>query len=55
MPPKKVTLPAFTKMEARVEMLVSEISEVQSTLEKSAEYGDNQPREFDSNVGKMLG
>ncbi|XP_050906359.1 uncharacterized protein LOC127120018 [Lathyrus oleraceus] len=32
MPPKKVTLPAFTKMEARVEALESEISEVRSTL-----------------------
>ena len=32
MPPKKVTVPAFTKMEARVEALESEISEVRSTL-----------------------
>lgn len=34
MPPKKVTFPAFMKMEARVEVLESEISEVRSTLEK---------------------
>lgn len=32
MTPKKVTLPAFTRMEARVEALEIEISEVRSTL-----------------------
>lgn len=34
MPPKKVTLLAFTKMEARVEALETEISEVRSALVK---------------------
>ncbi|MCI86065.1 hypothetical protein A2U01_0107344, partial [Trifolium medium] len=32
MPPKKVTIPAFTKMEAKVDALENDMAEVRTTL-----------------------